>query len=628
MPLSDYAIVRDIGKGSFGRAILATRKSDGAECILKEIGLSMLSAEERAESKQEVGILAALQHPCIVRYIDSFIERDQILFIAMEYAAGGDLRQRLQSQRNSPLPEKQVLDWFVQICLALKHVHDRKILHRDLKTQNVFLTAAGAVKLGDFGIARVLSGTMECCQTAIGTPYSFSPEICSEQAYNSKSDIWSLGCVLYEMLTFDRPFKGATLQQLVIKILYGKYKRPGPHYSQQTRRLLGSLLKKSPRQRPAVNAILAQPMIVQVVERLLAKGVLPTETIEEEFSHTVLHGEQMQLAWAGMGNRMDGGMGPLLPPEKDASGVGGEGDEDGEYEELDDEADEMEDVDAIALYREEEDEEDNDDDGPTQNNVGATIACDQCVCQENDPSDKNCADPKKSICEVRLSFDGVTRSYNCAEPPDAAACKASVAACSEKTVGIHAYQTCENCVCRGEVGTSCNSKADCLVVNNTEVAYECVQSKCGDKIVDCFDRMNMNAHSEVECDKCVCANAHPTMLCGNDNSCKMTCHDRKGCRSFSNPSLVFACHAEDKDKSDAGEVVGICIAVAAIVALSFALWYYTSVAPRLSRIPSDMLADPLVDSSELVTSGQAGTNVMNTNERAIKGVTQDQYNEL
>ena len=192
MPLSDYHQTKTIGSGSFGRAILATLKATGEECILKEIGLTQLSRDEREDSKQEVGILASLSHPCIVRYIDSFIEQEQILYIAMEYADGGDLRELLLKQKDIPLPERQVLDLFVQVCLALKHCHDRKILHRDLKTQNVFMTSSGAAKLGDFGIARVLSSTMECCQTAIGTPYSFSPEICSEQEYNSKSDVWSL----------------------------------------------------------------------------------------------------------------------------------------------------------------------------------------------------------------------------------------------------------------------------------------------------------------------------------------------------------------------------------------------------------------------------------------------------
>ena len=102
------------------------------------------------------------------------------------YVPSGDLYSRINSQKGRLFPEPQVLDWFVQLCLALKHVHDRKILHRDIKTQNVFLTKSGMVKLGDFGIARVLSSTVELARTCIGTPYYLSPEICENKPYNNK----------------------------------------------------------------------------------------------------------------------------------------------------------------------------------------------------------------------------------------------------------------------------------------------------------------------------------------------------------------------------------------------------------------------------------------------------------
>ena len=123
------------------------------------------------------------------------------------------------------LPESQILDWFVQLCLALKHVHDRKILHRDLKSQNVFLTANGMVKLGDFGIAKVLRNTKEFAKTQIGTPYYLSPEICNGQRYNNKSDIWSLGILLFEMSALKQPFSGRSLQQLVMAISRAKVSR-------------------------------------------------------------------------------------------------------------------------------------------------------------------------------------------------------------------------------------------------------------------------------------------------------------------------------------------------------------------------------------------------------------------
>lgn len=130
------------------------------------------------------------------------------LCIVMDYAEGGDMYTKIGKQRKigKGFPESQILDWFVQICLALKYVHDRKILHRDLKTQNIFLTAKGDIKIGDFGIARVLQDTYDCAQTAIGTPYYLSPEICQEKPYNQKSDIWSLGCILYELVTLRHAF--------------------------------------------------------------------------------------------------------------------------------------------------------------------------------------------------------------------------------------------------------------------------------------------------------------------------------------------------------------------------------------------------------------------------------------
>lgn len=94
-------------------------------------------------------------------------------------------------------PEHQIVMWLVQMALAMNYVHDKKILHRDLKTQNIFLTSKGDIKIGDFGIARVLQHTYDCANTAIGTPYYLSPEICQEKPYNQKSDIWSLGCIFY-----------------------------------------------------------------------------------------------------------------------------------------------------------------------------------------------------------------------------------------------------------------------------------------------------------------------------------------------------------------------------------------------------------------------------------------------
>ncbi|XP_044286836.1 serine/threonine-protein kinase Nek1 isoform X6 [Varanus komodoensis] len=176
----------------------------------------------------------------------------------------------------------QIMDWFIQICLALKHVHDRKILHRDIKSQNIFLTKDGTIQLGDFGIARVLNSTVELARTCIGTPYYLSPEICENKPYNNKSDIWALGCVLYEMCTLKHAFEAGNMKNLVLKIISGSFPPVSVHYSHELRCLISQLFKRNPRDRPSVNSILEKPFIAKRIEKFLTP-----QLIAEEFSHKV-----------------------------------------------------------------------------------------------------------------------------------------------------------------------------------------------------------------------------------------------------------------------------------------------------------------------------------------------------
>lgn len=281
--MDQYVRVKKIGEGSFGKALLVKKKSDGKQYVIKEIGISKMSPKEREESRKEVKVLAQLKHPNIVSYQESFEENGN-LYIVMDYCEAGDLYKKINSQRGIQLPEEQVLDYFVQICLAIKHVHDRKILHRDLKSQNIFLTKSGIVKLGDFGIARVLHSTVELARTAIGTPYYLSPEICENRPYNNKSDIWSLGCVLYELLTLKHAFEAGNMKNLVLKIIRGSYPPIPYKYSADIRGLVAQMLKRNAHDRPSVNSILKKPFIQKRIEKFLSQ-----EVMAEEFSHTVIH---------------------------------------------------------------------------------------------------------------------------------------------------------------------------------------------------------------------------------------------------------------------------------------------------------------------------------------------------
>ena len=266
---------------------------------------------EREASLLEAKLLSALHHPNIVTCYESFTERGR-LCIVMDYCAGGDLYQRLKRQKGVLLAEDRILDWFTQMCLGLKHVHDRKVLHRDLKTQNVFMTADGRCKLGDFGVSKVLSGTTQLAQTAVGTPYYLSPEICENKAYDNKSDIWSLGCVLYELCTLQHPFEGASLKLLIVKILRGNYAPVSSRYSRAIRDVIAQMLQRDPARRPSVNEILSrQPF------KDMAKRWLDDDVHADEFSHTVIHrkpGSRIAKRVTDPNSKIAGGGVRLSPP--------------------------------------------------------------------------------------------------------------------------------------------------------------------------------------------------------------------------------------------------------------------------------------------------------------------------
>ncbi|KAF5891541.1 serine/threonine-protein kinase Nek5-like, partial [Clarias magur] len=285
---SDYMVLGQVGEGAFGKALLVREKAgSGHRCVMKQVGLSRMSTREREAAEKEVTLLSKMKHPNIVAFFQSFQERNS-LYIVMEYCDGGDLMKKITLQRGQPFKEEQIVDWFVQICLGLKHIHDRKVLHRDIKAQNIFLTQGGTkVKLGDFGIARMLNNTTEMARTCVGTPYYISPEICENRPYNNKTDIWSLGCVLYELCTLRHPFEGSSLKQLIMKICRGHYTPVSQRYSTELRLLLSQLFKVSPRDRPSVTSLLKRPLL----NKHISKHLEP-QFMEEEFSHAVLHSDK------------------------------------------------------------------------------------------------------------------------------------------------------------------------------------------------------------------------------------------------------------------------------------------------------------------------------------------------
>uniref|UniRef100_A0A7M4F7A3 non-specific serine/threonine protein kinase n=1 Tax=Crocodylus porosus TaxID=8502 RepID=A0A7M4F7A3_CROPO len=179
----------------------------------------------------------------------------------MGFCEGGDLYHKLKEQKGKLLPETRVVEWFVQIAMALQYLHEKHILHRDLKTQNVFLTRTNIIKVGDLGIARVLENQYDMASTLIGTPYYMSPELFSSKPYNYKSDVWALGCCVYEMATLKHAFNAKDMNSLVYQIIEGKLPPMPKDYSPQLVELIRTMLSKKPEERPSVKTILRQPYI-------------------------------------------------------------------------------------------------------------------------------------------------------------------------------------------------------------------------------------------------------------------------------------------------------------------------------------------------------------------------------
>uniref|UniRef100_A0A0G4I686 non-specific serine/threonine protein kinase n=1 Tax=Chromera velia CCMP2878 TaxID=1169474 RepID=A0A0G4I686_9ALVE len=267
MKIADFSGWQLIGRGSFGTVYRVQRKSDGRQLVAKRIKIREMSARHRQDALNEVDILAKIRCEYIVEYIGSFVEND-CLHIMMEYCERGDLSDFLKKRGGQSLPENLIWRFFLQTCFGIAFLHLHKILHRDLKTMNIFLKSDNDVRVGDLGVAKVLSSHTNFAETVVGTPYYLSPELCEERPYNAKSDIWALGCVLYELCTFRHPFEASNQAALVLKIIGGRYPPVSPVYSPELRELVRLCLQRDFRLRPSVSQILKRPYVAGKMKTL------------------------------------------------------------------------------------------------------------------------------------------------------------------------------------------------------------------------------------------------------------------------------------------------------------------------------------------------------------------------
>ena len=289
--MENYEFVCQIGKGNFGRISKIIRKSDKKTLIWKELDYGQMSEKEKEQIVSEVNILRELKHPNIVRYYDRIIDKKHSrIYIIMEYCEGGDLNQLIKRCKKTGEYIAEDIIWkiFTQVLLAIHVIHNHKegkILHRDIKPSNIFLDKDNNVKLGDFGLSRELSDQSKFAYSHVGTPYYMSPEQIDETKYNEKSDIWSLGCFLYELTTFHPPFEAKNQIMLAMRIKSGKVEKINKRYSEELWRVITWMLTVNSNERPSSEDLLNIPEVcVRLREKRIKDTLYKLKIFEEKLN--------------------------------------------------------------------------------------------------------------------------------------------------------------------------------------------------------------------------------------------------------------------------------------------------------------------------------------------------------
>ncbi|MCQ2821047.1 MAG: protein kinase [archaeon] len=264
--MDNYKKGKKLGAGSFGKVYLVTSKT-GKQYVMKELEISK---DNKLEDVQREGeMMKLLNCPYITKFIDGFPNNEDGYNLVMEYCNGGDLEKVIKDAqtKNQPIPENELVKYFLQMCLGVGYIHTNNMIHRDLKPANIFLMKDKTVKIGDLGLTKkVNQGSM--ATTFCGTMLYMAPEILMQSPYGQKVDVWAIGTMLYEMMALKHPFQDSNPMLLYQKILSGTVDPIETNYPQPLKDIALNILKTDPKERDEIKDILKNNYLIKKAQEL------------------------------------------------------------------------------------------------------------------------------------------------------------------------------------------------------------------------------------------------------------------------------------------------------------------------------------------------------------------------